>query len=296
MFSARRRRHPRSHASTPGSGEQRDLPPRLADADITARAPGRSPTVLAPLFRLRDRQFSFRDAPEQPTSTPTPGVRAHDRSGGSGLRRRCPRRRAFSSGDYTLPALVWPRMDTVVATDLPVLAASYDGAIVSSSNLATKAEGALATAGDLEMVVADTTLSGLLSAAIETTTVEDWETAIAALDAAVTAAAGSSTSIILTLDRGVSLADSDLGPTLDRILGNPSITPVGLSAFDGDGAPATTLVDLPQDAERVATVARLLADEQAEATFLQIAADPALLDGAAAHRTAFRPLLLDRRR
>ena len=254
------------------------FPLSWADADVTAALQAGSPTVLAPLsldFAIDSSRFG--DAAEQPTSTPTPGSDPTTDPVDPGSPPPLPTTESLLEWDYTLPALVWPRMDTVVATDLPVLAASYDGAIVSSSNLATKAEGALATAGDLEMVVADTTLSGLLSAAVETTTVEDWETAIAALDAAVTAAAGSSTSIVLTLDRGVSLADSDLGPTLDRILGNPSITPVGLSAFDGDEAPATTLVDLPQDAERVATVARLLADEQAEATFLQIAADPALL-------------------
>lgn len=254
------------------------FPLSWADADVTASIQAGSPTVLAPLsldFAIDSSRFG--DAPEQPTSTPTPGSEPTTDPVDPGSPPPLPTTESLLEWDYTLPALAWPRMGTVVAADLPVLAASFDGVILSSANLAAKPEGALATADDLELVVDDATLSGLLTAAVQTTTVDDWETAVAALDAALTTAAGSSTSIVLTLDRAISLADDDLAPTLDRILDNPSIAPVGLSVFEGDDAPAATLVESPQDADRVATVTRLLADEQAEAAFLQIAADPGLL-------------------
>jgi len=248
-----------------------------ADSNLTLGLDAGSPAVLAPEslgFAIDPTRFGAAeveptgDPSATPSATPEP-----DDSAPPPL----PTTESLLEWAYALPSVGWPAADSVSASTLSVLGATYEHTLISSDNLADfTGLTATATVGDSSVIVADSSLSSLFGTTVESSSDSAWEAAVATLTTAIAGEATqpSADSAVLTLDRSIALTDLDLGATIDAIDAIPSVQLVGLSAVADNTGPTATVVDGEQDAASIDTVAGLLTVEGLDAEFAQIADDP----------------------
>ncbi|MBU1586724.1 MAG: hypothetical protein KKH51_02120 [Actinobacteria bacterium] len=242
-----------------------------ADADVTLQTQGGAQAVLQP------ETFDFAINPEffgveaGSTATPAPNDAA-----------ALPTSAEITAWPYTLTGIAWPRDDTVVAADLPLIAASgYTTSIVSSGNVARESASGPSVAVDGSAVlVSDAAVSGALRTAAATVSPAEWSTALGQLSSAVASGGrvqpGTAT-VVATLDRAIPAVGDRLAETLDALALDPAVQLVPLSQAIGVAPTAATIVDEPQDADRLSRVGQMIQGENAERAFASVASDPAAI-------------------
>jgi hypothetical protein len=274
-----------------------------ADSDVTLALQAGSAGVLAPTsfeYAVDPARFA---APEpesesetetgsdvepgsetsEPTETPTP-TPTETTAPGDPL--PLPTAEGLVGWDYSLPAIAWPVAGTVVASDLPTIAASGFGTtILGSGNLqrADPARARVTVGGSSEVVVTDDPLSELFGGTIAAPSYPDWQFAVGRLQAAVdaTAAQGGApgASIVLAVDRTALAAPEWLADTVAAIEAQPSSTVVPFSSILSETSAPGSVIDQPQPTERVDAARSLLALEASDAAFATVAENPSLITG-----------------
>ncbi|MFT4123011.1 MAG: DUF6049 family protein [Microbacteriaceae bacterium] len=187
------------------------------------------------------------------------------------------------SWDWTLPQAAWPRAGTVTKDDLETLAATdYGPVLVSSSGLERQDDlAATATAGGAALLVTDDSGSTLLASALAAGDEASWQQAVETLESSLASRAAASTSrtAVLVLDRQSSIPTERLAATVAALATGSSSSLVGLDELAGETAATATVVDQAQGADRVEQVQRMLAAESADDRFATVADDPRLLTG-----------------
>lgn len=261
------------------------FPLTWADADLTLPLQAGSPETLAPgsfAFAIDPSLFAAADTQDpEPTATATtdptadPEAEQPPASGPPPL----PTDESLVAFNYTVSSIAWPAMNSAIASDLAVLGEQYDTTILSSGNVAASS-GVRVLVDGASVLIADATLSTVFSSAVQTTAAGDWDAAAAALTAAlatVPSTVDRPATVLIALDRGVTLADTDLGPTIDAVAAAPSVEIASLLDLVASPATATALVDQPHSAEDVTAARELLAYEAEDAAFAQVASDPSLI-------------------
>ena len=266
------------------------FPLTYADSDITLGLQAGAGAVLAPLtFDYAIDPARFAPATEEPTGSATPPATSTPTASPTpppaGAQPSLPTAESLVAWPYTAPGVAWPVTGTVIGTDLPAITASgYSMTILGSSNVARSDPGqARVTVGDAAAVVSDDEISTLFSSAIDSTTIEQWQSSTASLQAALDteAAAGGVTgaSILLAADRESLAHASRLAETLAAITALPSADLASFAAALAVPPSAATIVDMPQTPARVATAQKLLATEASDTAFSTVAEDPTLITG-----------------
>ena len=260
------------------------FPLAYADADVAGVRQGGATSVPAPVsFDALVDPTLFAEA--TPSSTPEPSATATSdpssaqppadggdpgTGGGSSDPTSAPplpTTESLLSWPWTLSGVAWPVADSVVAGDLPVLAASgYTTTILSSSNVEVSTgstENAATQLGDTAGLVSDDVLSDLLVEAVGASDDASWASAMAELSASVATIArerpSDARTLLATLGRGWSADAAYATQTLSALADLPWSTATSLQeAVAGTPTPAT-VVDAPEDAARV-TQLRALVD------------------------------------
>lgn len=249
------------------------FPLAYADADLTLATQAGASEVPAPISfaGLDPALFGGEPGAGEPSPTPSPTDEPVDGT---------PSAEEILSWPYTVSDLAWPREDTVVAADLPVLRVSgYESVILSSSNVERPASDTpTGTVDDVGILVSDEAVSTALGAAATAIDEETWGAAMDSVFSALAASAvsqpGERATVFATLDRGVPVLGSRLGVTLDALEASGAVTGLALTvALAQDGADAK-VIDEPQPSDRVARVAQLLEADADERRFARIAEDP----------------------
>ncbi|MCU1440254.1 MAG: hypothetical protein JWP85_1251 [Rhodoglobus sp.] len=181
---------------------------------------------------------------------------------------------------YSVTGIAWPRDDTVVASDLRTIAASdFTTTIMSSSNLAlSPGAGATAQVDGERILVSDASVSAALRNATHAVTVEEQQSTITALAQSVAAAGaaqqGDRATVFATLDRTIPASGSQLAEALSALQSNPAVTLIPISEALVTPPAAATVEDMPQSADSILQVTRLLDAEAAERRFATVAHDP----------------------
>ncbi|MGX5681739.1 DUF6049 family protein [Schumannella luteola] len=241
-----------------------------ADSDVTLATQAGSGEVLRPgAFDFAIDPALFGPA-EEPTPTPTAEPDAP----------ALPTSDDLLAWDSAFPDLVWPRAGSVVGSDLGVFASSGFGTVILSSGNVTR-DARLGPAVDVSgtsAIVTDDAVSTALVAAAATLVPDALPDALAPLQAAIAQAGAvqdGQAAVVASLDRAVPLTGSSVAATLTALEADAAISLVPLSAaISGSTSGAASLVDSPQDAERVAVVERMLQAEAAETRFATIVDDP----------------------
>lgn len=252
------------------------FPLSYADSDLTASTQAGLP-VLGPEsfdYAIDPSRFSAAGEEEQPTPLPTPTAVPDD------AQPSLPSSDDLGVWPYSLTGLAWPRDDTVITSDLPAIAAAgYSTTILSSTNL-TRAATAATTAevGGTRVLVSDSAVSAAFRDAAGSISIEQWMPAAATLSDSIAESAsqqsGSIATVFATLDRDIPLTSTRVAQTVAALSADPSLTLVSISTAMGVGPSAATIVDEPQDSNRLAIVRQLLEAEDAEHRFASVAVDP----------------------
>jgi hypothetical protein len=249
-----------------------------ADADLTAPLQAGRKSVVAPSsldFALDPALFTDVPAvdPQYPDATADP----------DGSEPTLPTTAELFAWDYSIAAVAWPRADSVVERDLRILeSSSYDTTILASKNVTrTRGSSAYAKIDDRKVLVADETISSLLSSALSSASDDAWSSSMDAIGSAVSSYSSRAigTSLILTLDRESAIPAERLAASIDSISALDEATVVGLSAITTTGLHSATLVDQPQSEARVARVKEILVAEGLDRKFAAIAETPKLITG-----------------
>lgn len=241
-----------------------------ADADVTLQTQGGAQAVLQPEtfdFAIDPALFGVTTGT---TATPSPGDPA------------LPTSAEIAAWPYTLSGIAWPRDDTVIAADLPLIAASgYTTTLVASTNVARDTtSGPSATVDESSILVSDAAVSTALRTAAATVAPSDWSTSLGQLSNAVASGGrvqpGAAT-VVATLGRTIPAVGDRLAETLDALALDPAVQLVPLSQAIGVAATTATIVDEPQDADRLSRVGQMIAGESAERAFASVASDPAAI-------------------
>ena len=270
------------------------FPLQYADADPSVQSQAGIPALLSPtslLYGLNPDNFASNPpdtggdgtpgdvtAPEEsPSPSPTPGTDEPT----------LPTLAELTAWNYTASGVVWPADGTVMATDLPVFAASGATSTIVSSNNVVPSEsytpGAAANVGDAALIVSDAAASGALRSAVTAISTDAQQDALADL-AAQLMVVGSERgapqrSLVLTLDRGWPPTAARLSEALSALATLPGVVSTSLSAASTAKPSAVTITDMAQDAARTSTATRLSARETEIASFATVLDDPTLLTG-----------------
>jgi len=185
--------------------------------------------------------------------------------------------------DYTMTDVAWPGMDTVVASDLPVLAASgATTTLISSDNVSYGDEDASpwASSDTAALLVADAQASDALTRAASEIAPNNHAIALGDLAALLAVVqTDESSPILLAFDRGWKATGDRLSDTISALQSMPGYVPTTLSALTDGAATPVTIADKPQDAGRVSTASHLIAREADVERFATVAEDPSLITG-----------------
>ena len=248
------------------------IPLPYADSDITLATQAGSPHVLLPEsfdFAINPDLFA---TPATETSTPSPtATLAPDDTPA------LPTTESVLEWDYTIDGIAWPKANSVVAADLDAIAnAGFTTTILSSGNLTRDSSTAsVATVGDSSVLVTDDAVSSALGTAVSALGTDAWQAAIAQVSASISG--GTGRTVIASLPRTVPAIGSLIAETITAAEATPGVSLVPLSTALSSQSTAATLVDAPQDAARVATVAGLLQDTADEEQFSSILTNPQIL-------------------
>jgi len=267
-----------------------------ADSDLAVASQAKTPSVLAPLSFPIDTAL-FPGSPTAPpsvqaTTTPTPGA-----TGGNGetIKTPLPDPASLQSFDYTLPAVAWPASGSVVEGDLDSFeAGGPTTTILGSGNVSygdlSYTPSSAALVGKHPALVSDDSLSAYLNAAVGASTPALWQKAISELSSAIAVISverpAATRTLLATLDRSRPGSNSRLVQTLTALATLPWAATASLSEADaafGSGSAtlptAVTVTPRPEPAERISTVAALLAAETTARSFSSVLADPTRITG-----------------
>lgn len=241
-----------------------------ADADVTLQTQGGAAAVLQPeTFDFAIDPTLFAPGPDA-TAAPTPAP-------GDEELPALPTSEDVVAWPYSLTGIAWPRDDTVVAADLPRIAASgYTTTIISSTNVSRNATaGPSAQVDGAGILVSDSAVSSALRAASVSVLPDEWAAATAELSAVLSQS--SSATLVATLGHTVLASSNHLSETLDALAANPAVNLVPLSRALGAAPVDATIIDEPQDADRLSRVGQMIQGENAERAFASVASDPAAI-------------------
>ncbi|MFB2580083.1 DUF6049 family protein [Herbiconiux sp. P15] len=285
------------------------IPLTFGDSDISGEHQAGASAVLTPTsfeYALDAADFTAgttgdgSDEPagaETPGATPSPSATPTDDP--EPTTPTVPTLEQLLDWDYTTTSVAWPRAESVVSSDLAWFGASGLTTTILDSRQLVSAEAdavagdslpAVVSAGDQKALVAEHSVSaalqGALAAPTDTARAESLAELSSALalvnstDSGGSGADGSTRPVLAVLDR-TNLDLSQLDQTLDALQSLPWATPSPLQPLL-DTAPTTTatVVDAPQPAERVESIARLLASSTSIDSFSSLLTDPQQLTGA----------------
>ncbi|MFC9917208.1 DUF6049 family protein [Agromyces binzhouensis] len=183
--------------------------------------------------------------------------------------------------DFTRTDLAWPADDTVAAGDLDRFAAGgLTTAILAPGNVEPTggAANAAATIDGRGAVVADRRLQEPLRVAAAAQTDAEWRSAASRLIAELALGRDdASTTLVATFDRSAG-ADADrVGETIAVLDASSWSRPATLAEAVGAPPVPRTLVSLPEEAQRLGNVDRMLGAELAVEEFSDVLDDPTLL-------------------
>jgi hypothetical protein len=264
-----------------------------ADSDLAAASQSASTRVLAPTsFPIDSKLF-----PGAPTAIPTDRASASPTPTPSAgpAPQTLPDVQSLLAFKYTLPAVAWPAEDSVVPADLENFATSgLTTTILSSGNVGygdlDYTPSAAVAVGTHRALVSDNGLSGYLRAAVSAQTPAAWDRAMTDLSSAIAVVSLErptvARTLLATLDRARAGEDLRLAQTLAALATLPWS---GFSSLTDANAPfqtastvpptAASVVARPEPAERIATIARLLAAENTADSFSSVLADPTQITG-----------------
>jgi hypothetical protein len=179
---------------------------------------------------------------------------------------------------YTLTSISWPRESTVIASDLPAIAAGgYSTTILSSDNVAAPAgSGSVLDVDHRRVLVSDAAVSDAVRLSVDSMTDEAYKSAATTI-AAAGAAQPDGAVVVATLDRTVPAIASRLDFTLSKLEQDSSIELVPLTTATSALATSGSVVDRPQGTDRLEQADRMLTAATAEASFASAAVDPSLI-------------------
>jgi hypothetical protein len=268
------------------------FPLSYGDSDLAAASQAKASSLLKPSsFPIDATLFpgaaSATPSPP-PSSTPTP---APSNGGGSVL----PDLLSLQAFNYTLPAIAWPAAGSVVESDLDSFeAGGLTTAILSSGNVGYGDLGytpsSAALVGTHRALVSDDALTTFIDTAARAPTTALWEKAMSQLSAAIAVVSSERPTLprtlLATFDRASPGANARLAQTLAALSTLPWAASASLSEADSEfatgsnRAPATaTVTARPETAERIATVADLLAAETTAGNFSSVLTDPSEITG-----------------
>ena len=267
------------------------FPLAYADADVAAQAQLGVPALLGPTSFtdvLDPANFSgtadaagddageTADGDAEPSATPVPTQPATG---------ELPATEDLLSWPYTRTDIAWPADDTIAAGDLAFLgAAGLTTSILAPGNVAAGEQWANAASNidGSSAVVADARLTVPLREAAEALSDTDWRAAAGRLGAELSLLDDGSeqpATLLATLGRSAGAQSARVSATLDELAANPRVTPASLT--DAVGAPpvARTLVDQPEDRQRIDNVDRILRTDANVTAFATVLDDPRQLTG-----------------
>jgi len=194
---------------------------------------------------------------------------------------------------YDVTGVAWPTRASVVSSDLDAFTAGgYTTTVLSSSNVdgSTDAtENAAVDLGDAAGVVSDDTLSTLVRRAAGAQDDAAWGAAMAELSASVATATrerpSDARTLLTTLDRGWSAEGGYLHETLVALAALPWATTASLADAVDSTPTAATVVDQPEDDERVAQVRSLIEADRRVLDLASALEQPQVVTAAARLRT-----------
>ncbi len=271
------------------------FPLAYADADVALQAQLDLPELLTPTTftdvldpaAFADVEPPVDDNGETPTPTPTApadGEATPEPTDPADPAGDLPTTEAILAWPYTRTDIAWPADDTIATGDLGYLdAAGLTTAIVAPGNV-TPLDGRVDAASAIEgstAVVADARLTASLRAASTASTDTEWRSAAGRLlaELAIDAESGQPATMLATFDRGAYASTDRVADTIDEVTGNAWARPAGLS--DAIGAPPVdrTIVDEPEDDQRLLAAERMIAVEAEVTEFATVLEDPRLLTG-----------------
>lgn len=244
------------------------------DADLTLATQAGAAAVPAPQsldFALNPANFAPPgDSTADPAPTPDPATPVLP---------ALPTTHELLDWPYSLPAVAWPRAGTVVGADLkPLVASGYRTTILSSANVARDgAAGSPVRLSGEKAVVADDAVSAALGNAARALSDDEWSTAMTVLFDAIAATgrvqpAGEAT-VLAAFDRQVPFTGGRLAQTLTELELSGAVRGIPLSSMVAAPGVAATILDLPQNATRLALVSQSLEAERSEQQFASVAQD-----------------------
>lgn len=244
------------------------------DADLTLATQAGAAAVPAPQsldFALDPANFAPpSDSTAEPPTTADPTVPVLP---------ALPTTHTLLDWPYTLPAIAWPRAGTVTDADLkPLIASGYRTTILSSANVARggAAVSTVQVSGE-KAIIADDAVSAALGTAARAISDDEWSAAMAVLLDAIAAAArvqpAGQATVLAAFDRDVPFTGGRLSQTLTALESSDGIRGIPLSGVVVAHADPATIVDLPQDGNRVSMVSRAFGAERSEQQFASVAKD-----------------------
>ncbi|GAA1058928.1 DUF6049 family protein [Agromyces bracchium] len=244
------------------------FPLAYADADIAAQSQAGLDAPLEPLgFADVVDAADFADAQGPAGATNAPGEAPTDAE--------------LLDWDFTRTDLAWPADDTVASGDLDRFAAGgLTTAILAPGNveMTDGASNAAATIDGRGAVVADARLQAPLRLAAAAQTDAEWRSATSRLLAELALGPGDASATLLGSFARSAGADAErVGETLAALDGSQWSRTATLTEAVGAPPVSRTLVSLPEDAQRLENVDRLLGAESAVDEFSDVLDDPTLL-------------------
>ncbi len=184
-----------------------------------------------------------------------------------------------------LSGLGWPAENSVISTDLPVLAASgYGVVILGSGNIDSTGNPSLVSTPSGNAIVTNDAVSAALRRAGAATSESSYAASLGESSVYLAAAALDSTSggfLTAGLDRVVTETHdfSRAGQALEALSALPWVASSSLSGVLSTTPVAATIADQPESAERINVLSAITARYAALTTFSTITADPALFLG-----------------
>ncbi|RXZ49406.1 hypothetical protein ESP57_10875 [Agromyces fucosus] len=268
------------------------FPLAYADADVAAQAQLGVPALLGPTSFsdvLDPANFSGTadaagenpgepaDGDAVPSATPVPTQPAAG---------EVPTTEDLLAWPYTRTDIAWPADDTITAGDLAFLGtAGLTSSILAPGNVVPAEQwvNAASNVDGSSAVVADGRLTAPLRAATEAVSDTEWRAATGRLGAELAllddGGADQPATLLATLGRGAGTQSARVSATLDELAANPRVTPASLT--DAIGAPpvARTLVDEPEDRQRIDNVDRILRTDANVTAFATVLDDPEDITG-----------------
>ena len=247
------------HAGSPGL-----LEPESFDFAI-------DPSLFASVTDASSTDASSTDDSASPTPTTSPDADADELP-------PLPTAESLVAWGYSVPALAWPALNSVTSTDLTTLGTRYDHVLLSSTNVgSSQARQGHATVNGVSSLIADDRLSALFGITVAASSGDNWSAAMSQLATsvgAVPSTVDAPASILIAVDRSVTVNDIDMGLTISTLANSANVRPLLLTQLLETEDAAAPLSDADRDEEIVAAAKALLLDESRDREFSLIAAEP----------------------